>query len=183
MKPTGGVFKIFFYTLSTFSGKLACLLVFFPCVCVCVGGGGGGGEGEVLVLVCQSCHFSSHCALWPLSTPEYSCQYVTGIFQVPKLAALKAASHAKGVRNVFELPVPELYRMEPCLNRHAQGALWIPGETVLEPNVYGVLLAHHAKKNGSKVGQLPVNSLFVMLSYLKGTPLEEALWAQSRGME
>ena len=131
----------------------SCVLPLCVCVCVCVGWG-------VLVLVCQTCHFSSRFALWPSSTPEYSCQYVTGIFQVPKLAALKAASHAKGVRNVFELPIPELYRMEPCLNRHAQGALWIPGETVLEPNVYGVLLAHHAKKNGSKVGQLPVNSVF-----------------------
>ena len=78
--------------------------------------------------------------------------YENRIFQASKLDEIRRSSHTKGVSNVFHLPCPELYRMEPCLNRHAEGALWIPGETVLEPNVYGVLLAHHAKKNGAKVG-------------------------------
>ena len=66
---------------------------------------------------------------------------------------IRASSDAKGVHNVLHLPLPELYRKEPYLSRQAHGALWIPGETVLEPCVYGLLLAHHARKNGAKVCQ------------------------------
>ncbi|KAK7115993.1 glycerol 3-phosphate dehydrogenase-like isoform X2 [Littorina saxatilis] len=71
--------------------------------------------------------------------------------QVPKLEEIQASSLAKGVTNVYHMSAPELYRKEPYLSRQADGALWIPGETVLEPCVYGLLLAHHARKNGAKI--------------------------------
>ncbi|KAL8615935.1 hypothetical protein ACOMHN_034611 [Nucella lapillus] len=71
--------------------------------------------------------------------------------QVSRLEEIRSSSLAKGVDKVFHLPLEELYRREPNLRQHAHGALWIPDETVLEPNLYGLLLAHHARKHGAKI--------------------------------
>ncbi|XP_076465299.1 glycerol 3-phosphate dehydrogenase-like isoform X2 [Babylonia areolata] len=71
--------------------------------------------------------------------------------QASKLSEIRASSLKKGVEKVLELPLDDLYRREPNLSRQAQGALWIPEETVLEPCLYGLLLAHHARKHGNKI--------------------------------
>lgn len=49
------------------------------------------------------------------------------------------------------MTLTDLYQKEPNLSRRAQGALWIPEETILDPFIYGILLAHHARKNGGQI--------------------------------
>ncbi|KAK7442575.1 hypothetical protein BaRGS_00040514 [Batillaria attramentaria] len=71
--------------------------------------------------------------------------------QVSKLEGIQSDALAKGVKDVFHLSLEDLYQKEPSLSRHAHGALWIPEESILEPCIYGLLLAHHAKNNGAKI--------------------------------
>lgn len=75
----------------------------------------------------------------------------TNYFQAANLNVVHSSSLAKGVREIFPLSLKELYQQEPFLNKQAVQALWIPNETIVEPAVYGLLLAHHARYNGAKV--------------------------------
>lgn len=71
--------------------------------------------------------------------------------QAAKLEDIYQSSLEKGVANVHRLPLFELYKREPNLKRGAYGALWIPGEAILDSCLYGLLMAHHAKKNGAQI--------------------------------
>lgn len=58
---------------------------------------------------------------------------------------------AAGVSFCTEISLSELYSREPGLRKQAQGALWIPGETVVDPWLTAISLAHDAKKKGAMV--------------------------------
>lgn len=58
---------------------------------------------------------------------------------------------ATGISFCTEISLSELYSREPGLRKQAKGALWIPGETVVDPWLTAISLAHDAKKKGAKV--------------------------------
>uniref|UniRef100_K1PMN0 FAD dependent oxidoreductase domain-containing protein n=1 Tax=Magallana gigas TaxID=29159 RepID=K1PMN0_MAGGI len=58
---------------------------------------------------------------------------------------------AAGVSFCTEISLSELYNREPGLRKQAQGALWIPGETVVDPWLTAISLAHDAKKKGAMI--------------------------------
>lgn len=58
---------------------------------------------------------------------------------------------AVGVSFCTEISLSELYSREPGLRKQAQGALWIPGETVVDPWLTAISLAHDAKKKEAMI--------------------------------
>lgn len=89
------------------------------------------------------------------------CLYACFCWKVCKLEEILSSSSEKSIQGLSHLTLTDLYQKEPNLSRKAQGALWIPEETILDPFIYGILLAHHARKNGGQVSDysaLRVNS-------------------------
>lgn len=91
---------------------------------------------------------------------------------------------ATGISFCTEISLSELYSREPGLRKQAKGALWIPGETVVDPWLTAISLAHDAKKKGAKVTlnfttvnlhlALIIKSLFLLFHHIfrsKQTPL------------
>ncbi|XP_041373493.1 uncharacterized protein MG039 homolog [Gigantopelta aegis] len=71
--------------------------------------------------------------------------------QVQELFNIQEESKRKGYSNVHILTASELFQSEPYLNRSAKGALWIPGEMILDPWLASISFAHHARLNGAKI--------------------------------
>ncbi|XP_061174160.1 glycerol 3-phosphate dehydrogenase-like [Saccostrea echinata] len=71
--------------------------------------------------------------------------------QVSKLPIIAEKSRAAGISSASEISLSELYRREPGLSRHAQGALWIPEETVVDPWLTAISLVHDARRKGAVV--------------------------------
>lgn len=71
--------------------------------------------------------------------------------QREELPPLLNKSIENGVKDIVQLSLSQLYQAEPHLAPGASGALWIPGEIVLDPWLAPVGFAHHAKTIGAKV--------------------------------
>ncbi|XP_062588194.1 glycerol 3-phosphate dehydrogenase-like [Saccostrea cucullata] len=71
--------------------------------------------------------------------------------QVSRLPIITERSRAAGISSTTEISLSELYRREPGLSRHAQGALWIPDETVVDPWLTAISMAHDARRKGAMV--------------------------------
>ncbi|KAL5004687.1 hypothetical protein ScPMuIL_018143 [Solemya velum] len=56
-----------------------------------------------------------------------------------------------GISDIEEISISRLYQEEPYLNSGACAALWIPGETILDPWMTPVAFAHHSKLKGAKI--------------------------------
>ena len=68
-----------------------------------------------------------------------------------EIPVIAEKSRIAGVSCCVEVSLSELYSREPGLSKHAQGALWIPGETVVDPWLTAISLAHDARKKGAMV--------------------------------
>ena len=73
--------------------------------------------------------------------------------ELEKLSQIRKRSHENGVTNVQTLSQAQLRKQEPNLSPAALGALWIADEAVVDPNLIGVMLAHHGKISGSDIVQ------------------------------
>ncbi|XP_056022595.1 glycerol 3-phosphate dehydrogenase-like isoform X2 [Ostrea edulis] len=71
--------------------------------------------------------------------------------QASKLPLIAQRSKTAGISPTRELSVSELYSREPRLSRHAQGALWIPEETVVDPWLTAISFAHDARRKGAVI--------------------------------
>ena len=74
-----------------------------------------------------------------------------GSFQKSKLPEIIQKCQIAGTESVEELSTSMLYQMEPNIRRGAHGALWIPGETVVDPWLTAVSFAHQARLKGATV--------------------------------
>lgn len=68
-----------------------------------------------------------------------------------KLAEVLAESHDAGDTHAQKLTPDQIREKEPNLASSCQGAVHIPGEIVVDPWLYSVSLAVHAKENGAMV--------------------------------
>ncbi|XP_046343107.2 glycerol 3-phosphate dehydrogenase-like [Haliotis rufescens] len=71
--------------------------------------------------------------------------------QGQKLLEIQRKSEDKHIPDIYNITPSELCQMEPNLRRHAHSALWIPGETVVDPWHVPVALLHHARRKGAQV--------------------------------
>jgi glycerol-3-phosphate dehydrogenase len=67
------------------------------------------------------------------------------------LEGVLAESHEAGDTHACQLKAEEVKSMEPNLSDQVTGAVHIPGEVVLDPWIYSLALAVHAKENGAEI--------------------------------
>lgn len=68
-----------------------------------------------------------------------------------KLNGLLQHSNAALICNTSIVSASHLSKAEPCLKRGASEALHVPDEAIVDSNLLGVCLAHHAKQQKAKV--------------------------------
>ncbi|XP_046544009.1 uncharacterized protein MG039 homolog isoform X2 [Haliotis rubra] len=71
--------------------------------------------------------------------------------QGQKLQEIQKMSEDKHIPDIYNITASELYQMEPNLCRQAHSALWIPGETIVDPWHVPVALLHHSRRQGAQV--------------------------------
>ncbi|RHY42652.1 hypothetical protein DYB34_006902 [Aphanomyces astaci] len=68
-----------------------------------------------------------------------------------------AANHAIGDTQVKTLSAAELYALEPHLAAGALGAVFVPGEIVIEPWLIPIAYLHHGLRNGGTLRPVPTD--------------------------
>lgn len=68
-----------------------------------------------------------------------------------RLPAIVATAHGNGVRDVRPMPADELRAREPHLAADAQGAVWVPGESLIDPWSAPLAYALQGVLNGGSV--------------------------------
>nr|XP_022333845.1 uncharacterized protein LOC111130873 [Crassostrea virginica] len=71
--------------------------------------------------------------------------------QAAEIPVIAEKSRIAGISSCVKVSLSELYSREPGLSKHAQGALWIPGETVVDPWLTAISLAHDARRKGAMI--------------------------------
>ena len=67
------------------------------------------------------------------------------------LAAVLEESHEAGDTHAVKLSKVEVEELEPHLAKKCKGAVHIPGEIVVDPWLYSISLAVHARENGAEI--------------------------------
>lgn len=67
------------------------------------------------------------------------------------LQSVLQESHDAGDTHASEISAEELQSLEPNISDKGLGAVHIPGEIVLDPWVYSIALAVHARENGAEI--------------------------------
>ncbi|KAK3097408.1 hypothetical protein FSP39_009389 [Pinctada imbricata] len=71
--------------------------------------------------------------------------------QKSKLQEIRQKSEVAGTKGTREISISTLYQMEPHVRHGAHGALWIPEETVVDPWLTAVTLAHQARRKNATI--------------------------------
>lgn len=71
--------------------------------------------------------------------------------ELEKLPEVQRKSFDVGIEDVTRLSLSQLHQMEPHLSYKAKGAIYIPGEAVIDPWLTPTMLAHHSKTRGAAI--------------------------------